>query len=172
MITAARNSAACSPHKTSNRLGALRSRFERWYPCLAACLAVLVWWLFFLGKPIGLDTGSLMQTVLTVSSITIGFLTTAKSIVASSNSRLLRDMRIQGSYAKFIQFMTRATMASFACVAFSAVGLLCAWGKPTRLNEALFAVWLFASVYAAFATFRSVHLFCLYLEIDAQSRSV
>lgn len=149
--------------------GTLTERWERSYPAALAVASTAVWWFCFRGRYATLDAPAIFQTALTVTSITIGFLATAKSILLTSNSALLRRLRKQGSFHTFARYLARASMYSFVSLAFSAGGMLMHWrSRPDTLHTIVFAMWFFWAALAGTTAFRSVHLFCKFVELDAQ----
>lgn len=149
----------------------MQGKLESAYPLALSFIGTCVWIAAFRTRYTALDTGALFQTAITVASITIGFLTTAKSVLVSTNSKLLSDMRRQGSYEKFVRYITRASMASFYLVAISAACLCMGWSQVDRWHTIFFVAWFFGVLYAGLTSFRSVNLFCLFIELDARPKS-
>lgn len=141
---------------------------EHWYPVTIACLGTAVWAITSHGRYALLDVPLLLQTAITACAIAVGFLTTAKAILWSSPSRLIRDMRKNGSYRRFVRYLTRASIASFATVGISAVGLLFSWSKTTTLHTVGFSVWVFFVLLSGLLSFRAIHVFCVFLEADSE----
>ncbi len=143
---------------------------ERVYPFVGSSALALVWLGWRHDGYRSMDALAVLQTCITVSSITIGFLATAKAILLSSNSRLIRDMRRQGCFLRFVRFLNGATLASFCSVALSSLCIFVRWNVVDDCHTFLFAAWMFVASLSAMMTFRAVRAFCVYLETEAQAQ--
>lgn len=107
------------------------------------------------------DFGALLEASLNVSSIGIGFLISAKAILLSiSNSRIIKKLRVEGSFEVLIGYFISATWWS-AWIAFYSAALL--WldlPNPVPGEKRLFVLlWTFLCGGSVVAALRVIWLF-------------
>ncbi len=143
-------------------------RKERSYPFVvagvvsAAFLAIRIW---TVDCPLPADTktASLLQSTLTLSSIAIGFLGTALSIIMSMGRqrvlRMMKDPAFQGKYYDLlIDYLMHAVYLCIAVAVFSVVGLVMGLKAGVWWAWLLAAILVYCAVAAALACERVVRL--------------
>jgi hypothetical protein len=67
-----------------------------------------------------------------------------------------------------VRFLNHATLASFCAVALSAFCIFVRWDVTDDWRTFLFSAWIFIATLSGTMTFRAIHVFCAYLETEAQ----
>lgn len=99
----------------------MRLWIERWYPLGLSLLTVSAWSRWCSGPISG--PHDLLSTAITLSSIVVGFLATAMSIVlAAPDSSLMRDLRNSGYIVELIRYLRQPFIVGLALAAFALSG--------------------------------------------------
>lgn len=147
---------------------------ERCYPEIggafsALALGVLLWlgWVDIPGT-----AKDLLQAVLNVSAIAIGFLATAKSILVSLEGKEAIDrVKEFGNYDTLLEYMASAINVSFVVAIVSAFGLLCDFSEPRPWHLPLAVTWVFFAVMGTLSCHRIIGLFGRLLRYASRSRA-
>lgn len=102
----------------------------------------------------------LFMAAVTINSISIGFLATAKATMISiNNSRIVRWMKETGTYETSIKYFSDAVNLSLCCAVWSSLLLLIDFEDPTRFILAGIAIWVFLCTSATLGMYRIIQLF-------------
>lgn len=144
----------------------MNAKIERWYPLIVGILIAIIHHLvlrkysFPLGSP-G-EVKDLFSAVVNLSAITIGFLSTAQSILLSmGNNRIIKQLKLQGGkkYIRLINFLMDAVSWSFFLAIISTIGLIANPKFQELWNSLYFSFWLFVLVTTALSYYRIIYLF-------------
>jgi hypothetical protein len=130
--------------------------WEWWGPRMIGFACGLVYLIFFREISIPQSIKEIFTSVLTITSITVGFLITAAGTLLGiqDNNRFLRLARDAGAYRLLIEYIISAARWNFIAAILSAGALLLDWRQPSRLLSDSLALWLFVMVTALMAIVR------------------
>lgn len=138
-------------------------KFDNYYPIVfGAIVAFIYLWVFSVYPKYALLKGfrDLFTAALTINSISIGFLATAKAtLISIHNSRVVRWMKDAGVYDATIKYFIDAVNLSLLCAIWSSLLLLVDFNDPTRFILAGIAIWVFLVTSATLAMYRIICLF-------------
>ena len=137
----------------------MNASVEKWYPVVLGGVATGSY--FALRPYVSLppSTKELFTAIMTISSIAVGFLMTAKSILLTLNNRAVRFLKDKSKYGTLIDYMITAVNWSFLCAVVTAFLLLIDCAKPPVWLPCVFAPWVFVTVTCAASCYRVVRIF-------------
>lgn len=103
----------------------------------------------------------LFSAVISVSSIAVGFLATAKSIMLSLDKRrVIKQLKDIGVYGTLLSYLMTAVNWSFATAIITALALFFDTSKATPVwYSYAFSAWLFVAITAAVSCYRVIRIF-------------
>lgn len=135
---------------------------DRYYPIAGAALvaaAYLVLFCFFPKFAVSKGFRDLFIAAVTINSISIGFLVTAKAtLISINNSKIVRWLKETGSYSTTIEYFVNAVHWSMSCAVFSSVLLLIDFENPVKYISAGIAIWIFLITAAMLSMYRVIRL--------------
>ena len=138
----------------------LKSNLERYYPWIIAILVAAVNWCFARNYPLLDFTKDLLIATLNLSSITIGFLSTSLSILASiEQTYIVKQLKQAGVYNKLINYFRSAIAWSFVVVILDIFGLTINFKMSEWWKEMFFVFWAFSVALALASTYRILSVF-------------
>ncbi len=103
----------------------MNAKVERWFPLTIGLFTAACYILFLRDYSLPSSVRDLFSSAMQVSSITIGFLITAFSILVTiENKHIVQQLKKAGVYNKLINYFADAIKWSFILIAVSSIGLL------------------------------------------------
>lgn len=147
-----------------------RSQKEQAYPYAIAVLSgcAVFYILQYKGVCVPPTTNTVLQAIINVAAISVGFLATAKSILLSvgDKSSSIKWLKDAGAYKLLLRYFMEAVWLCLLLTVFSTIALLIEPGNslPGRL---IISVWSVVAVASALACYRIIDLFSRILRMDA-----
>lgn len=142
---------------------------QRWYPLCGALVSGGLAYAFLRDVPEG-TASTLMGHAINVAAISVGFIATAKSILASiEQTRIIELMRESGYYDDLLDHMVNAIKLWF-WVAFLSGALVLIGELPDRWGRGAFSFWIFSIAWAALAGYRVLSMLTLVLRQVGKAR--
>jgi hypothetical protein len=127
--------------------------FERIYPYVLAAAGTIGWYRLGLSIPIG-ASDSLLGSSLTIGSIITGFMGTAKAILISLDSPIMKRLRETRYLFDLASYLSQAIWLSFSFSVFALVGYFI---DVTRVKcEWYGLVWIFLGIASGAAFLRVI----------------
>lgn len=138
----------------------LKKFFEGYFPVLLGVIAVAFYYVIPFGQSICHGFGKLLESSITISSIAVGFLAAAKSILISLDDKLVvQNLKKVGHYERLISFFIKAIYACFFLTLFSSGLLLFEFKQLNWWKEVAIGTWLFMAILSAASCLRIINLF-------------
>lgn len=138
----------------------MNAKVERWSPLIIGFFTATIYFCFLQNYSLPSSVRDLFSSAMQVSSITIGFLATALSVLLSIESKnIIQQLKNAGVYKKLVNYFVIAVNWSFALVIFSAICLLLDFKVQWIWNSVTFAAWLFALTGTAASCYRVIDIF-------------
>lgn len=139
-------------------------RTERAYPLVAGILSGVIFLVACRDIVLPKSTKDLLTAALTIGSITIGFVATAKSILFSiEQKQIIRILKDAGKFKVLVQYLMAAVHWSFAWAALSGLGLLIDFETPALWHTWIFSIWIWFTMTACLTYYRVIKMFSLIL---------
>lgn len=124
--------------------------WEKTYPFLLGTIASIAWYFLKLKFP---ETDAIISATLSVSGIFVGFLATAKAILMSMSSPLLRDLKESGYMAEMVSYISQAIWGNLLFCVVNVAAYFSLQKLP------FFGVlWIFSAVVALMTFIRVTHI--------------
>lgn len=145
----------------------MNERTERWYPFVAGLLTGIIFLIACRNCELPKSVKDLLTAALTIGSITIGFVATAKSILFSiEQKRIIRILKDVSKFKVLVRYLMAAIHWSFAWAALSGLGLLIDFESPALWHTWIFSIWVWFTVTACLTYYRVIKMFSLILLQD------
>lgn len=145
-----------------NKFGRL---WEDYYPLIMACLAFIVYWLFFPPLHNGAKYGEFLSAMVSAVSILAGFITTAKAIFFSLNNSKIAMLKGTPHFARMAGFF-HTCIKYMLCLVFLSLLLIYLSGITSENIKCIDSIknygdsiLVFLFVGSAFSLYRSLGLF-------------
>lgn len=143
----------------------MTGRWEKWYPLSLGAIFTILCCSYFSKNNLPDSWKEILSSATTLSSIAIGFLATAMSILFTiSNSHVVKQIINTNSYDKLINYFLDAINWLFWLVLFSFIGLFVdirAWQKPLQLLAC--GLWFFSLITSGLSSYRVIRVFAAVL---------
>lgn len=138
----------------------MNAKIERWFPLLTGGFTAACYISFLRGYFLPSSVRDLFSSAMQISSITIGFLITAFSILVTiEDKHIVQQLKQAGVYNKLINYFLDAIQWSFILIAVSSIGLLIDFNSQESWHSLAFAIWLFVLTSTASSFYRVIDIF-------------
>lgn len=138
----------------------MNAKVERWFPLLIGFFTAICYIYFLRNYSLPSSVRDLFSSTMQVSSITIGFLITALSILVTIEKKhIVQQLKKVNLYNKLITYFMDAIKWSFGLIAVSSIGLLINFSTKEDWHSLAFAVWLFVLITTALSFYRVIDIF-------------
>jgi len=146
---------------------------EKWFPYVIGFATIFIYLVFLPKYKSPTTPKELLPTIVSLSSITTGFLATALAILFTipPNHRGVRLLITGGAYNDLIDYLTGAITWSFVLAIISVIGLLIDFKVEQIWYPFVFSLWLFVLTTAACSCYRVIYLFAKILKADHKTRN-
>ena len=146
----------------------MQRTFEKWYPLVFGFSIAFCCHLLLHSHSPSSSLKDVFSAATTLSSIAIGFLATAESILFSiSQTSIIKQLKITGTYKRLINYFMDAINWSFLLAIFSLIGTFIDFKTWQLWNSTLFDLWLLAFAAAGLSSYRVIHVFASILRSSA-----
>ncbi|WP_100899093.1 hypothetical protein [Nostoc flagelliforme] len=137
---------------------------ERWYPIIFGLALTVLYCSFFRSKPLPSSLKDIFGAATTLSSITIGFLGAAISILfAISSTNVVKQMKNANNYTVLINYLMDAFNWSFLLLSLSLLGLFVEIKTFGSWQWLAFGIWLFTLLTCGLSSYRVIRVFAAIL---------
>lgn len=145
---------------------------EQWYPLVGgAAVGVAVYFLVDLPAAAP-KIEPLTTTLISVASISVGFLGTALAVLLSTpETKYIRQLKDSSAWGRLVDFVTSALHWTLVFALLSIGFLFIDLKTPDLWKQLALAAWSFVGATAALSSYRSIGLFALLLREDAKYTS-
>ncbi|WP_009633816.1 hypothetical protein [Synechocystis sp. PCC 7509] len=135
-------------------------KVERWFPLLIGVLTAAFYIYFLRNYFLPSSVKDLFSSTMQISSILIGFLITALSILVTiEDKKIIQQLKRMGLYNKLLNYFMDATKWSFCLVIASSIGLLINFDVQQSWHSSAFAAWLFVLTTTMSSCYRVIDIF-------------
>lgn len=138
----------------------MNERAERFYPLVTGLTIGLLFLVLYWNSVLPKSVKDLLTAALTIGSISIGFLATAKSILFSmEQKKVIRILKDVGKFRVLVKYLMSAVHWSFFWAVLSGIGLLIDFDSPAAWHPRIFSLWVAITVTACLSYYRVVSMF-------------
>ncbi|MBC1277669.1 hypothetical protein GNF10_17320 [Nostoc sp. UCD121] len=142
----------------------MQKNIEKWYPITFGLAFTILYCLFSLGKALPSSLKDIFSAATTLSSIAIGFLAAAMSILfAIGNTNVIKQMKNANKYIMLINYFMDAINWSFLLASLSFLGLFIEIKNFGSWEWLAFAIWLFTLLTCGLSCYRVIRVFAAIL---------
>lgn len=144
-----------------------KSELEKWLPYIIGFIFTLLYYLLSDKKTLPDSLKDIFSAATSFSSITIGFLATAMSILLSiDNNHIIRELKNVKIYYKLIDYFMDAIKISFIVALLSLLGLFLDLKATKSWYFLAFHVWLFFLITSGSCSYRIIDVFAKILRYE------
>jgi hypothetical protein len=142
----------------------MQKNLERWYPITFGLALTVLYCLLFRSKPLPSSLKDIFSAATTLSSIAIGFLAAAMSILyAISNTNVVKQIKNANKYTMLIDYFMDAINWSFWLASLSFLGLFVEIKSFGSWEWLAFGIWLFTLLTCGLSSYRVIRVFAAIL---------
>ncbi|WP_448266397.1 hypothetical protein [Nostoc sp. DSM 114159] len=144
---------------------------EKFYPIVLGFFLAILVYVLLQGKALPSVLKDVFSAAITISSISIGFLATAMSILFTiGNSYILDKIKQNGAFNRLINYFMDAVKWCFIVAIFSFICLFFELKTMQGIQSAIFALWIFCSITSLLSSYRVIDVFADILKSTANTK--
>lgn len=143
--------------------------WEWWYPRIGGIFFASTYVAAFRSSPVPESMHDVFTGVLTVTSITLGFLITAAStlLTIQDSNWLVKRGREAGAYRLLVEYIVSAARWNFSCAVLSAIAISADLKHPVGFYPYAFSGWLGSAAVAALSVIRVFSILAVIMRTNA-----